>query len=154
MVLLTDVYRNLTSLWIKPRERAFKQFKSPVLNVLTGLLKTQSVVQGIMDFLREYSSLTQISSSWSAVSVWSYLLSCNKKAIGVRLEYFHHKNNRKCRGSILLRYYALSMGSQIPMFRGHCIVESTAVPLCKPHSSWQKSFLTFVVDNPVSIETC
>ena len=25
---------NLTSLWIKPRERAFKQFKSPVLNVL------------------------------------------------------------------------------------------------------------------------
>ena len=35
MVLLTDVYRNLTSLWIKPRERAFKQFKSPVLNVLT-----------------------------------------------------------------------------------------------------------------------
>jgi hypothetical protein len=34
MVLLTDVYRNLTSLWIKPRERAFKQFKSPVLNVL------------------------------------------------------------------------------------------------------------------------
>jgi len=35
MVLLTDVYRNLTSLWIKPRDRAFKQFKSPVLNVLT-----------------------------------------------------------------------------------------------------------------------
>ena len=35
MVLLTDVYRNLTSLWIKPRERAFKQFKSPVLNVLS-----------------------------------------------------------------------------------------------------------------------
>jgi hypothetical protein len=34
MVLLTDVYRNLTSLRIKPRERAFKQFKSPVLNVL------------------------------------------------------------------------------------------------------------------------
>ena len=34
MVLLTDVYRNLTSLWIKPRERAFKQFKSPILNVL------------------------------------------------------------------------------------------------------------------------
>jgi len=34
MVLLTDVYRNLTSLWIKPRERAFKQFKSPVLNGL------------------------------------------------------------------------------------------------------------------------
>jgi hypothetical protein len=34
MGLLTDVYRNLTSLWIKPRERAFKQFKSPVLNVL------------------------------------------------------------------------------------------------------------------------
>ena len=34
MVLLTDIYRNLTSLWIKPRERAFKQFKSPVLNVL------------------------------------------------------------------------------------------------------------------------
>ena len=34
MVLLTDVYRNLTSLWIKPRERAFQQFKSPVLNVL------------------------------------------------------------------------------------------------------------------------
>jgi len=34
MVLLTDVYRNLTSLWIKPRECAFKQFKSPVLNVL------------------------------------------------------------------------------------------------------------------------
>jgi len=34
MVLLTDFYRNLTSLWIKPRERAFKQFKSPVLNVL------------------------------------------------------------------------------------------------------------------------
>ena len=34
MVLLTDVYRNLTSLLIKPRERAFKQFKSPVLNVL------------------------------------------------------------------------------------------------------------------------
>jgi len=26
MVLLTYVYRNLTSLWIKPRERAFKQF--------------------------------------------------------------------------------------------------------------------------------
>ena len=36
MVLLTDVYRNLTSLWIKPRERAFKQLKSPVLNVLTS----------------------------------------------------------------------------------------------------------------------
>ena len=35
MVVLTDVYRNLTSLWIKARERAFKQFKSPVLNVLT-----------------------------------------------------------------------------------------------------------------------
>jgi len=35
MVLLTDVYRNLTSLRIEPRERAFKQFKSPVLNVLT-----------------------------------------------------------------------------------------------------------------------
>jgi len=34
MVLLTDVYRNLTSLWIKPRECAFKQFKSPVLSVL------------------------------------------------------------------------------------------------------------------------
>ena len=34
MVLLTDVYRNLTSLSIKPLERAFKQFKSPVLNVL------------------------------------------------------------------------------------------------------------------------
>jgi len=34
MVLLTDVYRNLPSLWIKPREHAFKQFKSPVLNVL------------------------------------------------------------------------------------------------------------------------
>ena len=34
MVLLTDVYRNLTSLWIKPREHAFKQFKSPVLSVL------------------------------------------------------------------------------------------------------------------------
>ena len=34
MVLLTDVYRNLTSLSIKPRELAFKQFKSPVLNVL------------------------------------------------------------------------------------------------------------------------
>ena len=34
MVLLTNVYRNLTSLWIKPRERVFKQFKSPVLNVL------------------------------------------------------------------------------------------------------------------------
>ena len=34
MVLLTDVYRNQTSLWIKPRERAFKQFKRPVLNVL------------------------------------------------------------------------------------------------------------------------
>jgi hypothetical protein len=34
MVLLTDVYRNLTSLWIKPRECAFKQFKSPVINVL------------------------------------------------------------------------------------------------------------------------
>ena len=34
MVLLMDVYRNLTSLWIKPREHAFKQFKSPVLNVL------------------------------------------------------------------------------------------------------------------------
>ena len=37
MVLLTDVYRNLTSLWIKPRERAFKEFKSPVLNVLIFL---------------------------------------------------------------------------------------------------------------------
>ena len=35
IVLLTDVYRNLTSLWIKPRECAFKQFKSPVLNVLS-----------------------------------------------------------------------------------------------------------------------
>jgi len=35
MVLLTDVYRNLTSIWIKPREHAFKQFKSPVLNVIT-----------------------------------------------------------------------------------------------------------------------
>ena len=35
MVLLTDVYRNLTSLCIKPRERASKQSKSPVLNVLT-----------------------------------------------------------------------------------------------------------------------
>ena len=34
MVLLTDVYRNLTSIWIKPRECGFKQFKSPVLNVL------------------------------------------------------------------------------------------------------------------------
>jgi len=34
MVLQMDVYRKLTSLWIKPRERAFKQFKSPVLNVL------------------------------------------------------------------------------------------------------------------------
>ena len=33
-VLLTDVYRNLTSLWIKPRECAFKQFKNPILNVL------------------------------------------------------------------------------------------------------------------------
>ena len=37
MVLLMDVYRNLTSLWIKPRERAFKQFKSPVPNVLNLL---------------------------------------------------------------------------------------------------------------------
>ena len=37
MVLLTDVYRNLTSLWIKPWERAFKQFKSPILNVLNWL---------------------------------------------------------------------------------------------------------------------
>ena len=27
MVLLMNVYRNLTSLSIKPRERAFKQFK-------------------------------------------------------------------------------------------------------------------------------
>ena len=35
MVLLSDVYRNLTSLWIKPWECAFKQFKSPVLIVLT-----------------------------------------------------------------------------------------------------------------------
>jgi hypothetical protein len=34
MVLPTDVYRKLTSLWIKSRERAFKQFKSPVLIVL------------------------------------------------------------------------------------------------------------------------
>ena len=34
MILLTDVYRNLTSLWIKPWERAFKRFKSLVLNVL------------------------------------------------------------------------------------------------------------------------
>ena len=38
MVLVTDVYRNLTSLGIKPRERAFKQFKSPVLNVLISHL--------------------------------------------------------------------------------------------------------------------
>ena len=37
MVLLTDVYGNLTSLCIKPRERAFRQFKSPVLNVLSFL---------------------------------------------------------------------------------------------------------------------
>jgi hypothetical protein len=88
-----------------------------------------------MDFLREYSSLAQISFSLSAVSVWSDLLFCNKNAVGVRLEYFHHKNNRKCRGSISLRYGALSMGSQIPMSHGHCIVESTAVPLCKPHNS-------------------
>ena len=36
-MVLTDVYRNLTSLWIKPRERAFKQFKNPVLNVLRGV---------------------------------------------------------------------------------------------------------------------
>jgi hypothetical protein len=36
MVLLTNVYRNLTSLWIKPRERAFKQFKSSALNVLSA----------------------------------------------------------------------------------------------------------------------
>ena len=35
MVLLTDVYINLTSLGIKTRERAFKQLKSLVLNVLT-----------------------------------------------------------------------------------------------------------------------
>ena len=35
MVLLRDVYRNVTSLWIKPQESAFKQFISPVLNVLT-----------------------------------------------------------------------------------------------------------------------
>ena len=41
MVLLTDVCRNLTSLCIKPQERAFKQFKSPVLNVLTKSNKTQ-----------------------------------------------------------------------------------------------------------------
>jgi hypothetical protein len=34
MVLLTDVHRNLTSLCIKPQERAFKQFESPVLSVL------------------------------------------------------------------------------------------------------------------------
>ena len=42
MVLLMDVYRNLTSLWIKPPELAFKQFKSPVLNVLTMGPHTQN----------------------------------------------------------------------------------------------------------------
>ena len=31
------VYRNLTSFWIKPQEHEFKQFKSPVLNVLIYL---------------------------------------------------------------------------------------------------------------------
>ena len=36
----TDVYRNLTSLWIKPRERAFKQFKSPILNLLSRIYLT------------------------------------------------------------------------------------------------------------------
>jgi len=41
MVLLTDVYTNLTSLCIKPQERAFKQFKSPVLSVLTRSNKMQ-----------------------------------------------------------------------------------------------------------------
>jgi len=129
-------------------------FHSCIWCSLTGLSKTQSFVQGVMNFLREYSSLAQISSSLSAVSVWSYLLSCNENAVGVRLEYFHHKNNRKCRVSIPLRYDALLMGSQIPMFHGHCIVESTAVPVCKPHNSWQKLCLTFVVDKQVFIETC
>jgi hypothetical protein len=40
MVLLTDVYRNLTSLWIKPRERAFKQFNplNAKLNPICHLL--------------------------------------------------------------------------------------------------------------------
>ena len=37
--LSPNVYRNLNSLGIKPRERAFKQFKSPVLNVLTDTWK-------------------------------------------------------------------------------------------------------------------
>jgi len=45
MVLLTDVYRNLTSLWIKPWERAFKQFESPVLNVL--ILKNELTMQNL-----------------------------------------------------------------------------------------------------------
>jgi len=45
MVLLTDVYRNLTSLWIKPREGAFKQFKSPVLNALRKRMR-QWTIQG------------------------------------------------------------------------------------------------------------
>ena len=48
MVLLTDVYRNLTSLWIKPRERAFKQFKSPVLNVLSSRVKNISGLCNIL----------------------------------------------------------------------------------------------------------
>jgi len=52
MVLLTDVYRNLTSLWIKPRERAFKQFKSRVLNVLTGCsIPGLQTTQGAFAFL-------------------------------------------------------------------------------------------------------
>jgi len=41
MVLLTD--RNLTTLRIKPWEQAFKQFKSPVLNVVSSIPREMCV---------------------------------------------------------------------------------------------------------------
>ena len=47
---------------VKPRERAFKQFKSPVLNVLTLPTFSDSTKQGPIHFIRDldqYFELTQ-----------------------------------------------------------------------------------------------
>jgi len=60
MVLLTDVYSNLTSLWIKPRERASKQFKGPVLNVLRGSVISADVLAEGMQLMKSELRLIAI----------------------------------------------------------------------------------------------
>ena len=68
MVLLTDVYRNLTSLWIKPQERAFKQFKSPVLNVLKELCK--EIICLFLELQRMHKYTLQAKYTLMAANVW------------------------------------------------------------------------------------